>query len=121
MSSVPTAANAGYYAEIVNEQAILRRLVEAGTRVVQMGYAAAAGSNADLPGSVDDIVDRAQAEMYDVTERRLVRGLRRHREAHHPGDGRDGTHRRQRAASAPASPPASSTWTASPTACTRGR
>ena len=41
MSSVPTAANAGYYAEIVAEQAILRRLVEAGTRIVQMGYGAA--------------------------------------------------------------------------------
>ncbi len=37
MSSVPTAANAGYYPEIVAEQAILRRLVEAGTRIVQMG------------------------------------------------------------------------------------
>src|SRR5699024_1413040 len=29
---VPTAANAGYYAEIVVERATLRRLVEAGTR-----------------------------------------------------------------------------------------
>jgi replicative DNA helicase len=69
MSSVPTAANAGYYAEIVAEQAILRRLVEAGTRIVQMGYGAAGGS-ADITGSVDEVVDRAQAEVYDVTERR---------------------------------------------------
>ncbi len=69
MSSVPTAANAGYYAEIVAEQAILRRLVEAGTRIVQMGYGAAAGSS-DITGSVDEVVDRAQAEVYDVTERR---------------------------------------------------
>ena len=38
MASVPTAANAGYYARIVAEKAILRRLVEAGTRIVQMGY-----------------------------------------------------------------------------------
>ena len=35
---VPTAANAGYYASIVAERALLRRLVEAGTRIVQMGY-----------------------------------------------------------------------------------
>jgi replicative DNA helicase len=62
MSSVPTAANAGYYARIVRERAVLRRLVEAGTRIVQMGYAEA--------GEVDDIVDRAQAEVYAVTERR---------------------------------------------------
>ena len=64
MSSVPTAANAGFYARIVAEQAILRRLVEAGTRIVQLGYGAS-GS-----GGVDDTVDRAQQAIYDVTERR---------------------------------------------------
>jgi replicative DNA helicase len=64
ISTVPTAANAGYYAEIVAEKALLRRLVEAGTRVVQYGYAGAEGAD------VNEIVDRAQAEIYDVTERR---------------------------------------------------
>src|SRR6201982_1359353 len=39
IASVPTAANAGYYARIVRERAILRRLVEAGTRIVHFGYA----------------------------------------------------------------------------------
>jgi replicative DNA helicase len=63
ISAVPTAANAGYYAQIVAERAILRRLVTAGTRIVQMGYG---GQGAD----VDDVVDRAQAEVYEVTERR---------------------------------------------------
>ncbi|MSW63535.1 MAG: replicative DNA helicase, partial [Actinobacteria bacterium] len=43
IQSTPTAANAGYYAAIVAEQAVLRRLVEAGTRVVQLGYGAAGG------------------------------------------------------------------------------
>ena len=69
ISHVPTAANAGYYAEIVAERATLRRLVVAGTRIVQMGYETASGS-ADITGTVDDVVDRAQAEIYDVTERR---------------------------------------------------
>ena len=64
ISTVPTAANAGYYAEIVAEKALLRRLVEAGTRVVQYGYAGAEGAD------VNEVVDRAQAEIYDVTERR---------------------------------------------------
>lgn len=62
VSMVPTAANAGYYGRIVHEKAVLRRLVEAGTRIVAMGYAGT--------GDVDDVVDRAQAEVYDVTERR---------------------------------------------------
>ena len=62
IASVPTAANAGYYARIVRERAILRRLVEAGTRIVQFGYA----GDADA----DDLVDRAQAEVYAVTDRR---------------------------------------------------
>ena len=35
LQSVPTAANAGYYARIVRETAILRRLIEAGTKIVQ--------------------------------------------------------------------------------------
>ncbi|WP_328389483.1 replicative DNA helicase [Nocardia sp. NBC_00416] len=64
--TVPTAANAGFYAEIVAEKAILRRLVEAGTRIVQYGYAGADGQD------VAEVVDRAQAEVYEVTERRTA-------------------------------------------------
>jgi replicative DNA helicase len=66
IASVPTAANAGYYAEIIRERAILRRLIEAGTKVVQLGYGAAGG----MGGDVDDVVDRAQAAVYEVVERR---------------------------------------------------
>ncbi|MFC9893366.1 replicative DNA helicase [Nocardia sp. NPDC127579] len=64
--TVPTAANAGFYAEIVAEKAILRRLVEAGTRIVQYGYAGADGQD------IAEVVDRAQAEVYEVTERRTT-------------------------------------------------
>jgi replicative DNA helicase len=67
ISSVPTAANAAYYARIVSERAVLRRLVEAGTRIVQLGYGSAAGQGRD----VDEIVDLAQQVVYDVTERRI--------------------------------------------------
>ena len=63
ISMVPTAANAGYYARIVRERAVLRRLVEAGTRIVQLGYATDGGD-------VDEIVNTAQAEVYAVTEQR---------------------------------------------------
>jgi replicative DNA helicase len=63
IACVPTAANAGYYARIVRERAILRRLVEAGTRIVQLGYSG--------DGDADAIVDRAEAEVYGVTDRRV--------------------------------------------------
>ncbi|WP_420870238.1 replicative DNA helicase [Janibacter anophelis] len=63
IQSVPTAANAGYYAQIVAERAVLRRLVEAGTKIVQMGYAQGGGD-------VEDIVNQAQAEVYTVAEKR---------------------------------------------------
>ena len=64
LQSVPTAANAGFYAEIVRERAVLRRLVEAGTKIVQMGYS--------QDGEVDEIVNQAQAEVYAVAERRTA-------------------------------------------------
>lgn len=70
ISAVPTAANAGYYARIVRERAVLRRLVEAGTRIVQLGYATDGGD-------VDEIVNNAQAEVYAVTERRTTEDYHR--------------------------------------------
>src|SRR5690606_28370739 len=63
VASVPTAANAGYYARIVAELAILRRLVQAGTRIVQLGYATDGGD-------VEEIVNSAQAEVYAVADQR---------------------------------------------------
>ena len=63
-ANVPIAANAGYYAEIVRDKAVLRRLVEAGTRIAQLGYAG--------EGQIDDVVDSAQAEVYKVTDRRAT-------------------------------------------------
>lgn len=68
VSMVPTAANASYYAQIVAEKAILRRLVDAGTRIVRLGYGGGDGSPGS--GEVDEIVDRAEREIYEVTERR---------------------------------------------------
>ncbi len=61
-ANVPIAANAGYYAEIVHEKAILRRLVTAGTKIVQLGYAG--------EGQIDAVVDEAQAEVYKITDKR---------------------------------------------------
>ena len=60
IASVPTAANAQYYAESVKEHAIMRRLIEAGTKIAQLGYA--------NETEVDTLVDQAQAEIYAVTD-----------------------------------------------------
>ena len=46
------------------ERAVLRRLVNAGTKIVQLGY----GSD----GEVEDLVNQAQAEVYAVAERRTA-------------------------------------------------
>lgn len=76
IQSVPTSANAIFYAEIVRELALLRRLVTAGTRIVQMGY--------DAQGDTDDLINRAQSEVYQVTERRTTEDYVRLSEALQP-------------------------------------
>ncbi|MCI6574074.1 MAG: replicative DNA helicase [Actinomycetaceae bacterium] len=61
VSSVPTSANAAYYAKLVLDQAKLRALVEAGTKIVQLGY------NTD-GGDVNSLMETAQEEMFSVAE-----------------------------------------------------
>ena len=62
LQAVPVASNAGYYAELVREKAVLRRLQDASTRITQWSTAG--------EGDIDAIVDRSQAEMMSVTARR---------------------------------------------------
>ena len=66
VQSVPTAANARYYAEIVAEKSILRRLVDAGTRVVQLGYEGTEGAE------VDAVVDMAQQEVFAIAQKKAT-------------------------------------------------
>lgn len=60
IDSVPTAANAGHYAEILGKLRKRRRVIEAGTRCVQMGYE----TDDD---DADEIIDRAQAEVFALS------------------------------------------------------
>lgn len=60
IAAVPTASNARYYAEIVAEKAVLRRLVAAGARVTQLGH------HGNETGDVADVVERARATLDDV-------------------------------------------------------
>jgi replicative DNA helicase len=59
---LPSAVNASYHAEIVRQRSVLRRLIEAGTRIVQAGYEGA--------GEADDILNRAQAEIFEISSGR---------------------------------------------------
>lgn len=60
LSQVSIASNASYYAEIVKEKAILRRLVAASLKISQLGYSG--------QGDVAGIVDAAQQAIYEVAE-----------------------------------------------------
>lgn len=56
ISTVPTAANAGYYAGIVLDRRKARTLIEVGTGLVRRGY------DVD-PGDADEALDRAQQDL----------------------------------------------------------
>jgi replicative DNA helicase len=66
-SLVVTSANAGYYASLVKAAAVRRRMVEAGTRIVQMGHAS--------EGEPEELLERARVELDAVSSgrRRPVR------------------------------------------------
>lgn len=63
LSITPTPANATYYAEIVSEKALLRRLVDAGTRVVQLGYEGTEGAE------VETVLDLAQQQVFAIARK----------------------------------------------------
>jgi replicative DNA helicase len=60
VQTVPTAANAEYYAEIVHEKAVLRGLEKAGRSIAAMAYA--------QEGELADICNQAQTAVYAATE-----------------------------------------------------
>lgn len=64
VARVPTVANAGYYAEVVRDAAVLRRLAEAATRIAREATSGA--------GDADQVVDRAQADILAVPSRRAA-------------------------------------------------
>jgi replicative DNA helicase len=57
----PVVAAAAHHARIVHDQAILRRLIEAGIRIASYGRS---GNGED----VSDLVDRAQADVYNILD-----------------------------------------------------
>lgn len=66
-SAVPTAANVDYYAQIVEEKAMLRRLIRTATQIVSSGYA----SEEDVGALLND----AEARIMELSNRRAAHGF----------------------------------------------
>lgn len=64
-NAVPTAANVEYYARIVEEKAVLRRLIHAASEIARRVY--------DGQDETDQILDQAERLIFSVAEKRRVR------------------------------------------------
>jgi len=66
LDEVPTSANIEYYAKIVEQKSLLRKLISAASSIIALGF------NGEQ--DVYEIADEAEKLIFDVTERRVVRG-----------------------------------------------
>ena len=62
-AGTPSAANAAHYARIVEEHALLRRLIGVAGEISEMGY--------EMPDDVTVTLDRAETLVFDVAQRRI--------------------------------------------------
>lgn len=63
LDAYPTASSAALYARIVEEHALLRRLIEAGNKIQEIGFS--------MPEEVSEAVDEAEELVYNVGDKRL--------------------------------------------------
>lgn len=66
-TKVMTSANIEYYAKIVEEKSILRKLIHSSTDIVNMGY--------NATEEVQVIVDTAEKKIFDIVQKRNVKGF----------------------------------------------
>ncbi len=64
---VPTAANIAYYAKIVKEKSIARRLINASTDIITQGY--------DERTDLTELLDRAQRVVLEISENQMKRAF----------------------------------------------
>ncbi|MGZ3495075.1 MAG: replicative DNA helicase [Thermodesulfobacteriota bacterium] len=60
---IPTAANIEYYAKIVREKAILRKLIQTSTDIITQSY--------EDRGDVEGFLDEAERAIFDISENRV--------------------------------------------------
>ncbi len=63
IDSVPTAANIEYYAKIVKEKSILRKLIQTSTEIITQSY--------EDRGDVEGFLDEAERAIFDISENRV--------------------------------------------------
>jgi replicative DNA helicase len=63
VNSVPTAANISYYAKIIKEKSVIRRLIHRATEIITEGF----GNS----GDVDEYLDRAERAIFEISEDRV--------------------------------------------------
>ncbi len=63
LETVPSAANVAAYAKIVNEKALLRRLIQAAGEISSWAYGGGK--------SIEEILDHAESAIFNITENRL--------------------------------------------------
>ena len=66
-AGTPAAANAAFYARIVEEHSLLRRLIGVAGEIAEMGY--------EMPDDVANTLDRAETLVFEVAERRVSNSL----------------------------------------------
>jgi replicative DNA helicase len=67
-ANTPATANAGRYARIVEEHALLRRLIGVAGEIAEIGYG--------VPEDVAQAIDRAESMVFEIAERRVTDTLR---------------------------------------------
>ena len=67
-ADTPATANAGRYARIVEEHALLRRLIGVAGEIAELGYS--------VPDDVAATVDRAESLVFQIAERRVTDSLK---------------------------------------------
>jgi replicative DNA helicase len=66
-NQTPTAVHAVQYARIVERKAVLRNLIGAAGRIASVGY--------EDPADISEAIDRAETELFAVSERRVHAGF----------------------------------------------
>ena len=57
---VPTTSNVKYYADIVKEKSVLRKLIKASNEIINLGYSGAS--------KIEDVLEQAEKSIFDISQ-----------------------------------------------------